>query len=100
MAIEELMSGGKLMRVTRWGEDVMHRETAPVTEFDDELRELVRDMFATMRAARGVGLAATQVGRGISLFIYECPDADEKVHYGAICNPVVTTPTGMDRSLD
>ena len=100
MAIEDLMTGGTVLPITRWGAPVMHEETKPVTSFDDELHQLVRDMFATMRAARGVGLAATQVGLGISLFVYECPDADERIHVGAICNPVVTTPTGKDRSLD
>lgn len=100
MAIEDLMTGGTVLPITRWGTPVMHEETKPVTSFDDELHQLVRDMFATMRAARGVGLAATQVGLGISLFVYECPDADERIHVGAICNPVVTTPTGKDRSLD
>ncbi len=100
MAIEELMTGGKVLPITRWGTPVMHEETKPVTDFDDDLRELVRDMFATMRAARGVGLAATQVGLGVSLFVYECPDADEHVRVGAICNPVVTTPSGKDRVLD
>ncbi|WP_232550158.1 peptide deformylase [Propioniciclava soli] len=100
MAIEELMTGGTVLRVTRWGEAVMHAETKPVTEFDDDLRSLVADMFATMRAAQGVGLAATQVGRDLSLFVYQCPDDDDVVHHGAICNPVVTTPTGKERSLD
>ena len=100
MSIEELMTGGSLLPITRWYTPVMHEQTKPITEFDDELRQLVRDMFATMRAARGVGLAATQVGLGVSLFIYECPDADDRIHVGAICNPVVTTSTGKDRSLD
>ncbi|MDN5572274.1 MAG: peptide deformylase [Propionibacteriaceae bacterium] len=100
MAIEDLMVGGQLLRITRWGEPVMHAETKRVTEFDDDLRALVADMFATMRAAHGVGLAATQVGRDLSLFVYQCPDADDKIRHGAICNPVVTTPTGKDRRLE
>ena len=100
MAIEELMTGGTILPITRWGTPVMHEQTKPVTDFDDDLRTLVRDMFATMRAAHGVGLAATQVGLGLSLFVYECPDGDERIQVGAICNPVVTTPTGKDRTLD
>ena len=59
----------------------MHAPTAPVTEYGTELHTLIRDMFATMRAAEGVGLAATQVGVGLSVFIYECPDADHRVHW-------------------
>jgi peptide deformylase len=98
--IEELMTGGKIRPITRWGTPVMHASTKPVTVFDDELRELIRDMFATMEAAPGVGLAATQVGLGISLFVFNCPDEDDHYRAGAICNPSVTTPEGSDRQLE
>ena len=97
---EDLTTGGHVRPITRWGTPVMHETTRPVTEFGDELHELVRDMFATMRAAEGVGLAATQVGVGVSVFIYECPDADDRVQRGVVCNPVVELPRGKDRNLD
>ena len=97
---EDLTTGGHVRPITRWGTPVMHETTRPVTEFGDELHELVRDMFATMRAAVGVGLAATQVGVGVSVFIYECPDADDRVQRGVVCNPVVELPRGKDRNLD
>lgn len=98
--IDDLLSGGSVLPITRWTEPVMHAKTEPITEFDDALRALVRDMFATMEAAEGVGLAATQVGRGVALFIYDCPDDDQRRHVGAICNPVVELPTGKARHLD
>ena len=97
---EDLTTGGHVRPITRWGTPVMHETTRPVTDFGDELHELVRDMFATMRAAEGVGLAATQVGVGVSVFIYECPDADDRVQRGVVCNPVVELPRGKDRNLD
>lgn len=97
--LTNLMTGGKLRRITRWGEPVMHTRTAPVVAFDAELHELVRDMFATMEAAQGVGLAATQVGVGLAVFTYACPDADDHVQVGAVCNPVVTLPSGEERRL-
>ncbi|ROR55704.1 peptide deformylase [Luteococcus japonicus] len=98
--LDELMTGGTVRRVTRWGEPVLHTPTRPVTEFNDELHELIRDMFATMEKAQGVGLAATQVGVDLALFIYDCPDEDYKRHVGVFCNPVVTLPTGRARNLD
>ncbi len=100
MSIEELTHGGQLRPITRWGSPVMHAQTRQVTSFDDELLTLVRDMFATMEAARGVGLAATQVGVDVAVFIYDCPDADEVHHRGAICNPVVVLPEGAQRNLE
>ena len=96
----DLADGGKVLRITRWGEPVMHAKTRPVTEFDEELHTLVRDMFATMEAAQGVGLAATQVGVDLALFVYECPDEDNEIHRGVFCNPEVELPTGRDRKLE
>ncbi len=42
------------------GNPVLHRPAAPVTEFNDELKELVADMYETMDASNGVGLAAEE----------------------------------------
>ena len=99
MNIKELMEGGNVLPITRWGTPVMHAPTRQVETFDDELKTLVRDMFATMEAARGVGLAATQVGRDLALFVYNCPDIDDVYHAGVVCNPVVTLPDGNERHL-
>lgn len=52
------------------GEEVLHRPAAPVTAFDGALRGLVRDMFDTMRAAPGVGLAAPQIGVDARVFVW------------------------------
>lgn len=90
---------GKVLPITRWGEPVMHSPTSAVTDFDEALQHLVADMFATMDVASGVGLAATQVGLGVSMFIYRCPDEDNHVHTGVVCNPVVVLPEGDDRRL-
>ena len=83
---------GKVRRVTRWNEPVMHGPTRPVTEFGDELHQLIADMFATMERAEGVGLAAPQVAVDLSLFIYHCPDDSDRLRHGVVCNPVVTLP--------
>jgi peptide deformylase len=45
------------------GDPVLRTPTKPVTEVTDELRKLIADMFETMYAAEGIGLAAPQVGR-------------------------------------
>ncbi|MFT4297137.1 MAG: peptide deformylase [Micropruina sp.] len=97
---DDLTTGGTVLPITRWGTPVMHEKTREITAFDDELRTLVRDMFATMRAAHGVGLAATQVGRDIAVFVFECPDADDVLHHGVVCNPVVTLPEARSRNLE
>ena len=95
-----LPDGGTVRPVTRWGEDVMHRPAALVTEFDDGLRALAADMVATMYAADGVGLAACQIGVGVALFVFDCPDATGARTVGVVVNPVLTLPEGRERRLD
>lgn len=100
MGEADLTTGGSVLRISRWGEPVMHQATRPVTAFDDELHQLIRDMFATMDAAAGVGLAATQVGVDLAVFVYACPDADDRVQVGVVCNPEVKLPSEKARQLE
>ena len=95
-----LPAGGTVRSITRWGQTVMHHKQEPITVFDDGLRELVADMVATMYAADGVGLAACQIGRDQSVFVFDCPDEDGVRHQGVVCNPVLFLPVGKDRKLD
>jgi peptide deformylase len=71
------------------GDPVLSRPTRRVEEVDDDLRTLVADMFDTMAAAHGVGLAANQVGVDLRVFVYDCPDEDGKRARGVVVNPVL-----------
>jgi len=51
-----------ILKIVKYPEPVLQQPGEPVTEFDKELRKLVADMFETMYAAQGIGLAAPQVG--------------------------------------
>jgi len=73
------------------GDPVLHHPTRPVETFDDELKTLVEDMFETMAAAPGVGLAANQVGVDLRVFVYDCPDDEGVRHRGLVVNPVLET---------
>lgn len=48
--------------IVKFGDPVLEKPAATVTDFDDELRKLADDMFESMYAAHGVGLAAPQIG--------------------------------------
>jgi peptide deformylase len=48
--------------IVKFGNPVLEKKAEMVTVFDDELRKLIDDMFESMYAARGVGLAAPQIG--------------------------------------
>lgn len=91
---------GKIRRVTRWTEEVMHKRTEPVTKFGEELHQLAADMFATMEAAEGVGLAGPQVDESLAIFVFNCPDENGTMHHGVVCNPKITLPEGKQRQLN
>ncbi|MGH9513844.1 MAG: peptide deformylase [Terriglobales bacterium] len=66
--------------IVKYGNPVLEKPAEPVTVFDDELKKLVEDMFESMYAARGVGLAAPQIGISkrlavIDITFKEDPDA-------------------------
>jgi peptide deformylase len=86
--------------ITVVGNPVLHRECKDVTEFGEELAALVDDMFASQRAAEGVGLAANQIGVDLKVFVYDCPDDEGKRHVGVICNPVLEELSADQRRLD
>jgi peptide deformylase len=85
-------TSGTAHPITYYGTDVLHRPCAPVTTFDDDLRRLVDDMFASMHAANGVGLAANQIGVDARIFVYDCPDDTNRRQVGHVINPVLTLP--------
>lgn len=73
--------------ITIVGHRALAQRTRRVREVTDELRALVADMFETMDAADGVGLAAPQVGSRWRLFVYSCPDASGTERRGVVINP-------------
>lgn len=75
--------------ITRYGNPVLHRRCAEVTVFDDALQQLVADMFASMAAANGVGLAANQIGVDARIFVVDCADETGKKIVGHVINPVL-----------
>ena len=69
----------------------LREPVAEVTEFDDDLRRLVSDMWETMYLSKGVGLAAPQVGRPLKLFVSEW-EGDKRV----IINPEIVEAEGTE----
>lgn len=56
-----------------YGNPVLRKKGARVEAITDELRELVRDMFETMHAHNGIGLAAPQISLSLTLFVTQVP---------------------------
>ena len=78
-----------LLEIVKYGAPVLETPGEPVTEFDAGLERLVADMFETMYAARGVGLAAPQVGVSKRLFVMDCSGGNDPAARVALVNPSV-----------
>ena len=68
-----------VLNITKLGEDVLRQKATPVTEINDDIRKLAEDMFDTMIAANGVGLACPQVGLSIRMFVIIADDDVRRV---------------------
>ena len=66
---------------------MLHNKALEVTEFNDELRALVQDMYETMDEAPGVGLAAPQIGVNKRIFVYDWDAEDGSAQRGVVINP-------------
>ena len=62
--------------IVSYGHSVLRKECEDINERED-LSELVKDMFETMYAAKGVGLAAPQIGKAIRLFVVDATPFSE-----------------------
>lgn len=83
-----------LLDIVKYGDPVLERPGESVTEFDAKLKRLVSNMFETMYSARGVGLAAPQVGVSKRLFVMDCSGGHDPEARIALINPVVLNVEG------
>jgi len=74
-----------ILTIRTLGDPILRSKATPVTAFDDDLAQLALDMHETMHDV-GVGLAATQVGRLLRLFVYDSGDEGER---GTLVNPQI-----------
>jgi peptide deformylase len=80
--------------IVKFPDPILRRPSAPVTEFDDELRKLVADMFESMYAAQGIGLAAPQIGIPKRLTVIDLSNKKEPKDKIVLINPEITLQEG------
>jgi len=78
-----------LYEIQTYGKDVLRTETEKIPQIDDNLRQFVANMFETMYAAEGIGLAAPQVDKSIRLFIVDLSPIDEAEGRRVFINPEI-----------
>jgi peptide deformylase len=79
---------------------VLARKAVPVPVVDDRIRALIRDMFETMYAAEGIGLAATQVGVGKRVVVLDVSPVDETIAPMAVVNPEIVARDGSAAAVE
>jgi peptide deformylase len=82
------------LKIVAWPAPVLTTPADPVTKFDEELKKLVDDMFETMYAAPGVGLAGTQVGIAKRLFVMDCSSGKDPSARYFMANPQIIVKEG------
>jgi len=81
--------------IVKFGNPVLEREAADVDEFDTpELHKFLDDMFESMYAAKGVGLAAPQIGVGKKIAVIDCSNGEKPEEKLVLINPKILKTEG------
>ncbi len=81
--------------ILKYGDDVLHQPARAVGEITTDIERLVDDMIETMYAAPGVGLAATQVGVGLRVFVVDVSLGRDPAGLIVMINPEFVERDGM-----
>jgi peptide deformylase len=80
-----------IRKIVKYGDPVLEQVAEPVTEFDtDELKQIVEDMWETMYSAKGVGLAAPQIGLRKRITVVDVSVGEDETKKLVVINPTVT----------
>src|SRR5438067_6408884 len=86
--------------IVKYGDPILERSAAPVTVFDDDLRKLVEEMFESMYAAHGVGLAAPQIGISKRLAVVDVTFKEDPNAKLVLVNPEIIGREGRQTSKE
>src|SRR5688572_12342194 len=81
--------------ILRFGSDVLHGPAAPVQEITPDIQTLIDDMIQTMYVAPGIGLAATQVGVPLRIFVADISNGRNPAELFTFINPEFVEREGM-----
>ena len=86
--------------ITLYGDPVLETPAATVTEFDEDLKKLVEDMFESMYAAHGVGLAAPQIGISKRITVIDVTFKEDPNAKLVLINPEIIHREGRQRGTE
>lgn len=80
--------------IVKYGDPVLNKVAEPITTFDKDLKKLVEDMFESMYAAKGIGLAAPQIGISRHIAVIDISFGKDPEQKLVLCNPVIISTEG------
>ena len=86
--------------IVKYGDPVLETPAETITEFNDDLRKLADDMFESMYAAHGVGLAAPQIGIGRRIVVIDVTFKEDPNAKMVLINPEIVKTEGRQRSSE
>ena len=86
-----------IYKIVKYGATVLEHKAQPVAKFDGELKKLTEDMFETMYAAQGVGLAAPQIGLAMHLAVIDVTSGKNPEAKIVLANPEMIHMEGEQR---
>jgi peptide deformylase len=96
-APETISTPRKIYPIVKYGDPILEKSTPPVKTFDAGLEELTEDMFASMYAAQGVGLAAPQIGLSLRLTVVDVTGGKNPEAKIVLANPEIIHAEGEVR---
>jgi peptide deformylase len=96
-AAETVSPARKIYNIVKYGDPVLEKPAAIVKKFDADLEQLAEDMFASMYAASGVGLAAPQIGKSMRLAVVDVTGGKNPEAKIVLLNPEIIHAEGEVR---
>jgi peptide deformylase len=96
-APETISAARRIYPIVKYGDPILEKATALIKKFDAELEQLSEDMFASMYAAQGVGLAAPQIGLNLRLAVVDVTGGKNPEAKIVLANPEIIHAEGEKR---
>jgi len=88
------------LEIRIYGDPILRQKAAAIDPIPEDMEELVEDMFETMQAANGIGLAAPQIGEAISLCVVDVGLIEDGREPEAFINPEILEEYGDDAAME
>ncbi len=86
-----------LLPIVVYGDPILEKKGKKIKEINDEIKQLVEDMYETMKAAPGIGLAAPQVGKSLQLALVDLSAGEDPEKLIVLINPEIIEQEGIQK---